>query len=74
MAGSNKGTYLDIRVGIVKYLSTLFMMCAGFPFGLISTHMMTGAIISANLQNIGFFKYNIFNKIIKYYYLKNLII
>ncbi|MFO0131056.1 MAG: chloride channel protein [bacterium] len=49
LAGLKKGSLIDFRVLVTKYLSTMFMMAAGFPFGLIATHIHLGACIAYNL-------------------------
>lgn len=52
LAGLKKGSLIDFRVLCTKYLSTMFMMAAGFPFGLIATHMHLGASLAYNLQKL----------------------
>lgn len=49
LTGGEYKTYLDMRVLIVKFFATIFMMAAGFPFGLIATNVHVGAMIAFNL-------------------------
>ena len=56
LTGGNTKTFFDIRVFIVKFFATIFMMSAGFPFGLIATNVHMGASIAHHLHKFKFFK------------------
>ena len=55
LTGGTYKSFLDFRVYIVKFFATVFMMAAGFPFGLIATNVHLGAIIAFSLHKLKMF-------------------